>query len=217
MATQLQIVNRVLVRLREGQVTATADTKYSTLINEFADEAREYVENAHNWSVLRTTQSFNTAAGTSTYGISGGDTRGKVLSVYNTTQDGRLLYAEPEWVRGEQILNDEVGDRDQPGYWTYSQVGPPWATAILLHPVPDSVYTMKARIVLPQENVTDTTEIAVDHHAVVLKTYALALAERGEDGGTSVSKADRAAEIAIADAIILDKNKFPEENVWRVV
>ena len=49
MATQLQMVNRVLRRLREDEVSTVNETTYSKLIAEFVNDAIEEVATAYDW------------------------------------------------------------------------------------------------------------------------------------------------------------------------
>ena len=48
--TYLQLVNKVLVRLREDQVTSVASNDYSLLVGEFVAQAASEVEDAWNWA-----------------------------------------------------------------------------------------------------------------------------------------------------------------------
>jgi len=51
MATQLQIVNQVLIKLREDQVTSVAANEYSALIASFVNDAIDDLEDMWFWSV----------------------------------------------------------------------------------------------------------------------------------------------------------------------
>jgi hypothetical protein len=62
MATQLQIVNNVLRRLRESPVTSITDTEYSILVADFVNEGLMWVQEAHDWSVLETPVGFPVTA-----------------------------------------------------------------------------------------------------------------------------------------------------------
>lgn len=58
--TYLDMVNKVLVNLRENQVTAVNSTAYSTLIGEFVNQAKEAVEDSWRWRNLSTELAFVT-------------------------------------------------------------------------------------------------------------------------------------------------------------
>ena len=53
--TYLTLVNDVLSRLRESEVTSVSDNTYSSLIGRFVNEAKREVEDAWNWNRLRST------------------------------------------------------------------------------------------------------------------------------------------------------------------
>ena len=55
MATQLTIVNNILRRLREDEVTSVADNSYSKLIGQFVNDAKADIEDVnHEWSAYVT-------------------------------------------------------------------------------------------------------------------------------------------------------------------
>ena len=51
--TYLDIVNNVLRRLREDTVTTVTNDTYSTMVGDFVNDAKQLVENAWDWSNLR--------------------------------------------------------------------------------------------------------------------------------------------------------------------
>ena len=66
----LDLVNDVLIRLREDEVTATTDTPYSKLIGKFVNDAKRIVEDSFQWNVLTETLTVTTADGLFNYDIS---------------------------------------------------------------------------------------------------------------------------------------------------
>ena len=67
--TYLDLVNDVLVRLREAQVSSVSQNGYSSLVGALVNDAKREVEDAWNWDVLRDTVSFTTQQGTFNYNI----------------------------------------------------------------------------------------------------------------------------------------------------
>ena len=67
--TYLELVNDVLVRLRESTVTTVGETTYSSLIGKFVNDAKRQIEDSFNWNVLSTTVTITTVANTSSYSI----------------------------------------------------------------------------------------------------------------------------------------------------
>ena len=58
--TYLELVNKVLIRLREDEVGSVNQTAYSKLVGEFVNDAARLVEDAWDWSALRTTLTVTT-------------------------------------------------------------------------------------------------------------------------------------------------------------
>ena len=68
--THLDMVNRILVRLREDTVTAITDNDYSKLVGEFVADAYDEVLDEHSWECLRHQINVSLVAGRNTYNLS---------------------------------------------------------------------------------------------------------------------------------------------------
>jgi len=88
--TYLELVNDVLVRLREDEVTAVTDTAYSKLIGKFVNDAKRQVEDAYTWNALSETLTAVTSEDLFNYVLVGSGTRFKVIDVINQEQDAFL-------------------------------------------------------------------------------------------------------------------------------
>ena len=53
--TYLDLVNNVLRRLREDEVTTVNSNTYSKMVSDFINDAKNFVQNAWDWSQLRST------------------------------------------------------------------------------------------------------------------------------------------------------------------
>jgi hypothetical protein len=60
--TYLELVNDVLVRLRETSVSTVSETSYSSLIGKFVNDAKRQIEDAFAWNVLVQTITVTTVA-----------------------------------------------------------------------------------------------------------------------------------------------------------
>jgi hypothetical protein len=69
--TYLQLVNNVLRRMREDEVTSVNQNTYSKMVGDFVNDAQKIVADAWDWSQLRQVITINTVAGTSEYLLSG--------------------------------------------------------------------------------------------------------------------------------------------------
>ena len=90
--TYLQLVNSVLRRLREDEVTSVSQNSYSKLIGEFVNDAKRSVEDAYDWTALRTTLTVTTDDTTFNYVLTGSQNSMKLLDVINDTSDFFMQY-----------------------------------------------------------------------------------------------------------------------------
>ena len=100
-ATFLTLVNDVLKRLREPVCSATTDTAYSTLIGIFVNEAKREVEDAWQWSALRSTIDLSMVVAQRNYTLTGSSNRTKFLGVYNTSS---------KWQMKQYMQNDYLNN-----------------------------------------------------------------------------------------------------------
>ena len=88
-------------------------------------------------------------------------------------------------------------------------------TTLSVYPVPDAAYDLKIHVVIPQNDLTLAADtLTVPPQAVKLGAYSLALAERGEDGGTSVDVAGQRFANTLADSIAQDSGRTLDETLW---
>ena len=85
--TYLELINDVLVRLRETTVSTNAETSYSTLIGKFVNDAKRQVEDAFGWNILGQTITVTTASSTASYSLTGAGQKFQVQDVINTTSN----------------------------------------------------------------------------------------------------------------------------------
>lgn len=97
--TALQLVNKVLLNLRETQVTDLS-SQYAQLILEFINQAREKVEDAWRWKSLSSTFLFTSIASQIAYPITAAASTPAVSSSSGNYPTGR-----------EEILTDEEGNQ----------------------------------------------------------------------------------------------------------
>lgn len=210
--TYIQIVNKVLRRLRESEVTSVSSTTYSTLIGEFVNEAKREIEDAWNWMLLRNTVLVTTETDTFRYTLTTAGDRYKILHVMNNTQDITMSKAPYQWMNKAMTSNSV--STGTPVYWDLNgqTSGDP---NVDLWPIPDGVYEVTFNMIIPQDDLSDDdTELTVPDYPVILRAYAMALSERGEDGATAYREAEMRADNAISDAIALDAYHVPQEMNW---
>ena len=85
--TLLELVNDVLIRLREPVVTTYNETTYSTLVAKFVNDAKRQVEDAFGWNSLGQTITVTTVASTPSYSLTGAGQKFQVMDAINTTSN----------------------------------------------------------------------------------------------------------------------------------
>lgn len=214
--TYLNLVNAVLRKLREDEVTTIAESDYSKLIGDFINDAIQTVENAWDWTALRHTYSITTVAGTSLYSLEGFGSRSKILYAHNETDNN---YLQQESL--QRIRENALGTNNAQGtvhYFAIEGLDSNGDVRIRVYQTPDSekslsIYTVRRNTVL--ENDADTT--ALPTQPIIQFAFAYALRERGETGGQSAAEQVIFAQEDLRNAIALDGNLHPEELVWNYV
>ena len=209
--TYLELVNDVLVRLRESTVSTYSETAYSTLIGKFVNDAKRQIEDAFNWNVLSTTITITTVANTHSYSVTGAGQKFQVNDAINTTSDVSL--ANISFVRMNRNLNFGTPSTGVPSQYAFSGVDASGDTKVELYSIPDGVYTILFDLAVPQAALSsDATSVKVLDYLVAQSAYARALVERGEDGGTASSEAYALFKGMLSDAIALESTRFIENN-----
>jgi len=211
--TYLDMINSILLRLRERRVETYNQTDYSSLIGIFINDAVNKVETSWSWSALRTTLSASTVSSTFSYELNGVRQDLTVLDVINDTSNFFLKYKDAHSFNDLFLTGTPA--TGAPRYYSFNGVSTDGDTQVDLYPIPDGVYDLRFNVVgrsLPLD--TDVSKIIVPHLPVELLAYAMAVEERGEDGGINPVSAFTIASSAMSDAIALDAMKHPEETLW---
>jgi hypothetical protein len=210
------VIDKVLTRLREdtigsdwsGTIASTSSlSEYQKLIGEFVNEAKDLVEDAWNWGVLRTLETVTTSASTDTYDMANLNGRSRILQVINNTSNGQLSQiSDAQYYNYQYIGTTQTG---QPSYFRLKD------NDISFWPVPDGVYDIKVHAVQPQSDRTLAADaFSVLDSLVLLGAYSLALNERGEDGGTLTDTAATRFASALSDAVSSDELRTVNETTW---
>jgi len=96
--TYLQLVNKVLRRLREDEVASIDQNSYSRLVGEFVNDAKRTVEDTWDWTALRTTLTVTTSDAAFNYVLNGSQNRMKILDVINDTSNWFMQYRGSSWM-----------------------------------------------------------------------------------------------------------------------
>jgi len=207
--TYLELINDVLVRLRETTVSTPTETTYSTLIGKFVNDAKRQIEDAFSWNVLGQTITVSTAASTASYSLTGAGQKFQVMDVINTTSNVGLTNIS--FVDMNRKLNFTPLVNSVPTEFAFDGVDASYDTKVNLYPIPDGVYTIKFALTVPQATLSSgSTIVMVSDVLVAQNAYARALVERGEDGGLSSSEAYLLYKAMLSDQIALEGTRYPE-------
>jgi hypothetical protein len=214
--TYLELVNDVLIRLRETAVSTVSETPYSLLIGKFVNDAKRQIEDAFAWNVLGTTITVTTAASTASYSLTGAGQKFQVMDVINTTSNVGLTNIS--FVDMNRKLNFTPLANQIPVEFAFDGVDGSYNTKVNLYPIPNGVYTIKFALTVPQATLaSDATVVLVPDVLVVQNAYARALVERGEDGGLSSSEAYQLYKSMLSDYIALEGTRYPESQEFVAV
>lgn len=214
--TYLNLMNNVLRRLREDEVSSVSATTYTKMVSDFINDAKKLVEESNDWSALRETIVVSTTASDNSYSLTGSGDNVKVMSVINDTQNCFMEYQTKDWFNDSLYIANAV--EGAPKYYTYNGLDSSGDTEVLVGPTPDGVYSLRFDVVKRQADLsTNTDTLLVPAMPVIHLAVALLARERGETGGTSTAEYFSIADKFLSDAIAIDAAKHPEEMVFRTI
>lgn len=213
--TYLQLINAVLRRLREDEVTSVSENSYSKLVGEFINETKREAEDAWNWIQLRTTIQVTCVASTFSYTLTGAGNRFRILQVINNTEDREMQRAPYKWMNSQFTNNSP--QEGSPAFWDFNG-GSNGDPDVNLYPIPNVTDVIDFNMVLPQTDLdNDADTLYIPSMPVILGAYAKAVSERGEDGSTQYAEAVNKYDKALSDAIAIDAMNVNDELTWEVV
>jgi hypothetical protein len=214
--TFLQLVNDVLIRMRESEVATVQSSNYSKLIGKFVNDAKRRVEDAYNWNSLGQTVTVTCVSGTSSYVLTGTSGRFKIIDVINDTTNYELRNAPITWLNKQFLIaNAQTGS---PEFYGFNGVDSNGDTKVDLFPIPNSTDLIRFSMFLPQAALSDDADVlTIPSEAVIAGAYALAVAERGEDQGLDASEASQLYRLTLSDAIAIESSRYIENDSWTPV
>ena len=211
--TYLDIVNNVLRRMREDEVTTVNQSTYSKMVGDFVNDAKNLVEDAWDWSALRDTITIETKPDIFGYTLVGTKNKLKLLHAYNQTSRTDMLYKSPIWFDKRYMQSPPVSGA--PTYFVPNGLSEDGDTNVDVYPKPDGQYTLRFNVIKRTGTLADDRDtLRIPSAPVIHMAIALLSRERGETGGTSTAEYFGIADKHLSDAIALDAYKHPEEVIW---
>lgn len=210
MATALDIINKVLIGLRQDRLavsTTEVSSKYGLLIHQYVNEAKEEVEEAWQWHALRQTITVTGSAGVYEYTLTsvgdadvdtnersrllyqregGGEYAGRGWGdqpqVWDTTDQAERRLTERSWEFVERLHITDDDEQNDPCYFALRNNGS--NLELMVWPTPADARTFVLRVYVPEPEIASDalgTTITVPQRPVYMKALLKANAERGEE------------------------------------
>tara|TARA_R100001198_G_C5214025_1_gene198370 strand:- start:512 stop:1072 length:561 start_codon:yes stop_codon:yes gene_type:complete len=185
------------------------------MVGDFVNDAKNLVEDSHQWSTLRTTIVVPTVENTTEYTLTNAGERVKIYSAINDTSNFFMHYETPNWFNNAYYISGEVSGT--PDSYTFSGVDSNGDTKLRVYPKPSGVFSMRFDLIARENDLESSTDTTVlPKNPIIHNAVALLARERGETGGTTAQDYFLIAEKHLSDAIALDAYKNPEEFIWSV-
>ena len=215
-----EAINEVLIRLREDTIAlnwsddindSSDVSAYQKVIGSLVNDTKRSIESYHDWLVLRETADIATVASTKHYSLSSGQEL-KILDVVNNSTGTQLVQVSKAYLNSIKYPTDPTGE---PLYYGFNGADATNNLKVDLSPIPTAAQTISFDIIKYQDELTEaTTVIKIPTKPLILGTWARAIAERGEDGGTQSSIAAQEASNSLSQAIMIDSGKIQYESDW---
>ena len=217
--TYLNIVNEVLKRMREDEVGGVESDARARVIGALVNVAKEEVENAWNWTVLKTDLTLNTTYGYDVDYLTGSTARTRLIKTefaeegYNVTSRCVLQRVPNGWMDRNRLLSSVA--YGSPSKFSVAGRHADGRLKLRFDKMPDAVYQLVFPVIQPQDPLSaDDDLLTVPWRPVIEKAYLFAIMERGEDVGQSSTDHGLVIRQAMADAIGSDVEKIDDEDIW---
>lgn len=215
--TYLQVVNKVLTRLREPTVASVTDNDYSRLIGALVNKVKTEIEDAWRWHALRDTYSITTVPGTASYVLTGSGPDLVVLDAWNYTTQRELRRASYQEMNEKFFGSGGSIAAGSPLMFLEAGLDSNFDIQIDFWPKPNAAETIYVNVYKPQaELAADATVPLVPIPVLVEGTVARAIMERGDDGGIAIQSQEQLYRDLLASAIARDAGRDENEVRWEV-
>lgn len=215
MATTLEIVNKVMNKLRLSEVSSLTGDDYTKAVVIMLNETKREIEDAWDWTSLRDTVTVTTSNGVQQYALTGMGERGRLVldnygrpRVWDDTNDVPLNFISHEEMY--RLSNSSSTQTGTPAYFCIEGRDGSYDPYVKFWPIPGGTYSIKFNCYIPQADLAATGTVPeVPYWPLLLGTYSKAVWERGEDRGYAFENAEMDYQKALADAIAFDAMRTP--------
>lgn len=222
-STFLQIVNKVLVRLRESTVASFSTTDYSTMIANLVNQVKSEIENAWYWNALRGSYSVSAVSPTTQYSLTGTGTDAVILDAWNRTFGNEITKGTNAEFNANFLGTPLSVSLPTTIVSEYLQTGldANYDIKVDVYPVPSSAQTLVFNCYVPQADLAlDGTIPLVPQNVLIEETIARAMLERGDQGAQQPDPNSPGGKFIRTDllavAVSRDGGADPTEFDWEV-
>jgi hypothetical protein len=218
MRTYLELVNDVLIAIRDDTVTSVSYNPYSALIASFVNDAKQQVEDAHNWSanlVELQVSALAAAADPDKVSLVGSNNAIKIDYAMNLTNNGGLLIQRSRRFMQIEGLRNNIA-AGVVSNWCNNGVDANGDAVIQISPAPSADTTLVVVGWQRKPDLVDGSDVLVIPARPVRDlAIALAVRERGEVQGNTSQEYFQIAKRTLSDAIAYDSARNDEESDWK--
>jgi hypothetical protein len=217
--TYIEIINKVLVRLRESTVSAVAETTYSALIGAIVNRVKTEIEDAWLWHALRDTYSLTCVPGTCSYTMTGSGPDAVIINAWNTTQQDQMTPGSVHFF-DEKFFGVSTPATGNPTHYVVSGLDSNFDLTIDVWPVPGTAITdaLKVNLYKPQAELSATTDVPLVPQVVLVEgALARAIMERGDDGGIAIQSQEQLYRELLSSAVARDIGRDSTELIWEPI
>jgi len=219
----LDLVNQVMVRVREPKVGSVNESTYSAMIGTFINDAKRTVEDAWNWQALRSICTFSLSPATYTYDLgstalvgAGNEQNERSLLLYKKAYPAEPMAFDITASNPFQLQYVPINDMNalydlttvhspQSNPMFFGLIRSSTTLTLNLWENPALARTWKLYFKRPQPDLAnDTDTLIAPWLPIVLLATNYALNEKGEEVGTPGTIAEQRYMTALQDAIALD-------------
>jgi len=218
MRTYLELVNDVLIAIRDNGVTSINYTPYSALVASFVNDAKQQVEDAHDWSanlVELSVLATATAPDPDKVSLVGSNNAIKIDYAMNLTNNGGLLIQRSRRFMQIEGLRNNI-PAGTVSNWCNNGVDANGDAVIQISPAPSADTTLVVVGWQRRPDLVDGSDILVIPARPVRDlAVALAVRERGEVQGSTTQEYFEIAKRTLSDSIAYDSARNDEEDDWK--
>lgn len=231
--TYLNLVNDVLLELRESTVSTVTYTPYSTLVAKWVNDAKRRVEDAWDWQILNTLATFNLVVGQTSYDLTNtvapqlterarlrknpvNVARALAFDVSYPTP-GQLFHMPADWIHQQQDRLPLPVIQTRPIYFGLERYNNGTNTGIrcILWETPSTIRSWNLYFCAPQADLVNNTDaILVPWEPVEKIALDIALNERGEELGEPGTTIENRVQQHLSNAIGTDSLEQDHNTVF---